>query len=183
MARSQTGSNEREEEIAMRRIGRVVVGAALASLMAAACTSAHAQHRSASPSGVASRKPSPAASASPSPIPSPTFAPVVAPASCHPATNGSLIHIQSKGLRFTTKCIGATSTAPITIAYRNVDAPFDQNHNVAIYRDPGGLSNVFRGDLVLPGHALTYRVGTLPAGVYLFECDLHPFMKGYLVVR
>ena len=167
----------------MGRIGQIVVCAALASLVAAACTAADAQHRSASPSAAPSRNGSRRATASPSAIPSPTFAPVVAPASCHPATNSSAIHLQSKGLRFTTKCIGAASTAPITISYRNVDAPFDQNHNVAIYRDPGGLSNVFRGDLVLPGHALTYRVGTLAPGVYLFECDLHPFMKGYLVVR
>jgi plastocyanin len=161
----------------------MVVGAGLASLVVAACTSAHAQHRSATPSAAASRNGSPRAGASPSAIPSPTFAPVVAPASCHPATTGSAIRIQSKVLHFSTTCIGATSTAPITITYRNLGGTGNANHNVAIYRDPGGLSNVFRGGLVLPGHALTYRVGTLAPGVYLFECDLHPFMKGYLVVR
>ena len=29
---------------------------------------------------------------------------------------------------------------------------------------------------------VTYRVGPLPAGTYLFRCDVHPFMKGAFVV-
>ena len=47
------------------------------------------------------------------------------------------------------------------------------NHNFAVFTDSLATESVFTGDLVFPGQSMTYHV-KLPAGTYLFHCDVHP---------
>src|SRR5262249_44467449 len=103
----------------------------------------------------------------PSVIPSPTFPPVVAPASCHPSTGKRPIALASTQFLFPTKCLGVAAGVPFAIRYRTLGGLGNPDHNVSIYRDPGGLSTVFRGGIVLAKHAHTYHVKSLPAGVYM----------------
>ena len=58
------------------------------------------------------------------------------------------------------------------------------NHNFAVFTDPTATESVFTGDLVYPGQSMTYHVLKLPAGTYLFHCDVHPqTMFGVLSVK
>jgi plastocyanin len=55
-------------------------------------------------------------------------------------------------------------------------------HNVAIYRDESATETVFVGELVT-GTTIVYEVPALEPGTYFFRCDMHPDMKGTLIVR
>jgi len=197
MLRTRSAGPER----AISRAAPVLVAGCLAALVASACTASNAAsggptpvrttpvstaHTTTAPTSPAPASVAPSsapASPVPSVLPSPTFAPVVAPASCHPSTKASAVDLSSKQFLFTTKCLGVAAGAPFVIRYRNGGGLGNPTHNVAIYRDPGGLSNVYRGGIVLADTAHTYHVKALPAGVYMFLCDLHPdTMRGYLVV-
>lgn len=55
-------------------------------------------------------------------------------------------------------------------------------HNFSVFADSLALKRVFYGDPVSPGKERTFELPSLPAGTYLFRCDIHPqFMKGILV--
>lgn len=55
-------------------------------------------------------------------------------------------------------------------------------HNVAIYGDESATERLFVGKLVT-GTTIVYDVPALEPGTYFFRCDLHPDMKGTLIVR
>jgi plastocyanin len=67
---------------------------------------------------------------------------------------------------------------PVEIFFRNLD-PAD--HNVAIYRDASAADKLFEGDAI-NNASTTYEVPPLPAGRYVFRCDVHPNMTGTVVV-
>jgi plastocyanin len=54
-------------------------------------------------------------------------------------------------------------------------------HNVAIYRDRSATTTVFVGKLVSRA-TIIYDVPALEPGTYFFRCDLHPDMRGTLIV-
>jgi plastocyanin len=54
-------------------------------------------------------------------------------------------------------------------------------HNVAIYRDTSATETVFVGKLVSSATTV-YDMPALEPGTYFFRCDLHPEMKGTLIV-
>ena len=90
--------------------------------------------------------------------------------------SGDTVTVVAKDLTFATLVVAAKAGRPFTIAFDNQDgAP----HNIAI-SDASG-TKVFKGDIVA-GKRVDYQVGALPAGTYLFLCEVHPDMKGTLTV-
>jgi plastocyanin len=55
-------------------------------------------------------------------------------------------------------------------------------HNVAIYIDDSAAQSLFVGELISRGETV-YTLPRLDPGTYFFRCDLHPEMKGSLVVE
>jgi plastocyanin len=55
-------------------------------------------------------------------------------------------------------------------------------HNVAIYIDGSASESLFVGELIGRGE-IVYQLPPLEPGSYFFRCDLHPEMKGSLVVE
>ncbi|HUQ40426.1 MAG TPA: cytochrome c oxidase subunit 4 [Acidimicrobiales bacterium] len=68
------------------------------------------------------------------------------------------------------------------IEFHNDDAAIP--HNVSLY--PAATGNTgppaFKGDVFNGPSIKTYELGTLEPGDYLFQCDIHPTMKGKAVV-
>jgi plastocyanin len=63
---------------------------------------------------------------------------------------------------------------------------FDNNdagipHNVEI-KDASGAS-VFKGQIITGPAKASYQVPALPAGSYMFLCDVHPNMTGTVTVQ
>ena len=127
--------------------------------------------------------------ASPSPSPSP----LVVPKGCRP--DGPAVEISTintswadaDGHPFATgeACL-AVPAGHFTVTVHNdlngqgLGAP---NHNFAVFTGSSATEAVFTGDLVYPGQSMTYHVLKLPAGAYLFHCDIHPqTMYGVLSV-
>ena len=54
-------------------------------------------------------------------------------------------------------------------------------HNVSIYSDASHSQRVFGGELANQGTHV-YHVQALAPGTYYFQCDIHPDMKGTIVV-
>ncbi len=89
------------------------------------------------------------------------------------------------GQSFDAKCLAAPADAPFTIAFENVrQAMFGPPHNFSIYTDATATEALFRGKILQNGGKTVYQVDAIPAGVYLFQCDLHPaIMNGVFVVK
>lgn len=55
-------------------------------------------------------------------------------------------------------------------------------HNVAIYTDESASESLFIGELITDA-TIVYDIPALEPGTYFFRCDLHPEMKGTLIVE
>jgi plastocyanin len=110
----------------------------------------------------------PATTESPSPSPPPS-------PECQPT--GSALQVTAKEKKFDATCLAAPADAPFTIAFTNQDNVLQ--HNVAITTTDG--DHLFDGDVI--GHkAITYHVDAFEAGVYEFQCNIHPNeMRGQFV--
>jgi len=88
--------------------------------------------------------------------------------------------IAAKNTAFDRKELLIPSGHPFLLEFSNNDS---LSHNVAIYKDKNSLSDpageIFKGE-VFPGPAKRdYEVKEpIPAGVYYFQCDVHPTMNG-----
>jgi Cupredoxin-like domain len=81
----------------------------------------------------------------------------------------------------------AVAGGPFTVTLHNdvgEGAIGTPNHNFAVFADSSASDALFTGDIAYPGTSKTYHVPKLPAGTYLFHCDVHPqTMVGVLVVK
>ena len=85
---------------------------------------------------------------------------------------GTRLSIAAVDVKFDKTCLAVRSGAPFEIAFDNRDAGVP--HNVSIYADRSASRALFTGDLVTGVASVTYQVKALPAGSYLFRCDVHP---------
>lgn len=89
--------------------------------------------------------------------------------------------IAARDILFDTDCLAAPADTPFSIAFDNQDPGVP--HNVAIYTDETAAEPLFVGEIFDGPRAVTYEVPALPAGTYLFRCDVHPVaMAGTFVV-
>ena len=101
-------------------------------------------------------------------------------AACSP--KGTSLKVTAKSLSFDTKCLAAPANTPFTLAFTNSDGGVQ--HNVAIYTNSSGTTNLFRGSIVTGPKTATYHVPALKPGTYYFRCDIHPTqMNGTFAVK
>ena len=103
----------------------------------------------------------------------------VAPA-CEP--KGTALSVTSLNIVFDTGCLAAPADTPFTIAFDNQDPGIP--HNVSIATSADWADVLFTGELVTGVVKVTYEVPALPAGTYVFRCDVHPTsMIGQFIVQ
>ncbi|MFM7718795.1 MAG: cupredoxin domain-containing protein [Actinomycetota bacterium] len=82
-------------------------------------------------------------------------------------------------LAFDTTTIALAADTPTVIVLDNREAGIP--HNISIY-DAAGGDPLYRGELVTGPVEVEYALPPLPAGTYVFRCDVHPTMAGEVVV-
>jgi plastocyanin len=117
----------------------------------------------------------PASSAAPA-ASAPTV-PVASPLGGGAAT-GSTVHISAQNIAFDTNLLKAPAGQAFVLEFDNNDPGIP--HNVEI-KDAAGMS-LFKGQIITGPAKISYQVPALPAGSYMFQCDVHPNMTGTLVV-
>jgi plastocyanin len=112
------------------------------------------------------------------PSPEPTGAPAPPPTTgdCTELIDG-LVEIVARGVAFDTSCVDVPTGEPFTISFSNEDTV---PHNVAIYPSADDLGDpLFQGEVFTGPDTREYPpVDPLDAGVYYFQCDVHPQMNG-----
>jgi plastocyanin len=86
--------------------------------------------------------------------------------------------ITAKDSKFDQASVAAPAGAGFQLFFRNLDG---LPHNVAIFADASASESLFVGETITNA-ALLYEVPALQPGEYFFRCDLHPDMKGTVVV-
>ena len=104
-----------------------------------------------------------------------------APPPCSPS--GTTLQISAQNIAFDTNCLAAPADTAFTIDFNNKEPV---PHNVEIFDQQGGsrLGGATGPSDILTGPAsATYDVPALKAGIYYFQCDIHPTqMFGTFVV-
>lgn len=95
------------------------------------------------------------------------------------APSGPVV-LKAKAIEFDKATLRLASNG--TVEFHNDDAAIP--HNFALY--PAATGNTgpaaFKGDVVTGPAISSYKIGPVKAGAYLFQCDIHPTMKGKAVV-
>ena len=90
-----------------------------------------------------------------------------------------VVELTAADLVFNASVIEAPAGEAFTIRFTNNDsAP----HNVAVYTEEGG-DEIANSDPINQGETLELEVPAQDAGEYFFVCDIHPDMKGTVVVE
>ena len=98
-----------------------------------------------------------------------------------PASSGAAgVTVTARNTTFDTNTIRLAGGRTNTITFENQD-PGTQ-HNIGIYKDAGFTDEIFKGELVTGPSTATYHVPAIDPGTYYFKCDVHPTMKGTVVV-
>jgi plastocyanin len=99
------------------------------------------------------------------------------PAPSGPAVDGPTV--VAKDLKFAASTIELPADKNVTVHLDNQEsAP----HNLAIYGDSGYSQKISIGEIVSSKKA-DQVVPAQKAGTYFFRCDVHPDMKGEVVVK
>jgi plastocyanin len=93
---------------------------------------------------------------------------------------GPTIAVAAQDIAFDTDTIELPADTPATIAFDNRDAGVQ--HNIAIYEDETLSTVLFQGELITGPATVEYQIPPLPEGEYYFHCDVHPNMKGTVIV-
>jgi plastocyanin len=94
-----------------------------------------------------------------------------------PAVDGPTV--VAKDLKFSTATIELPADKNVTVHFDNQEsAP----HNLAIYADSGFSQKISVGEIITSKKA-DQVVPAQKAGTYFFRCDVHPDMKGEVVVK
>lgn len=96
---------------------------------------------------------------------------------------GKLPEISAKNVAFDKTELSLAAGAPARIAFSNNDK--DVAHNIAIYtgEDTAKAKEIFKGELVTGPKKITYEFPAPEPGTYYFHCDVHPNMKGEVIVK
>jgi plastocyanin len=105
-----------------------------------------------------------------------TPAPTTPAASADP----NAIRISADKLKFDTAELQAPAGKAFTISFENKESV---PHNVAIYSDESASKKIAANDPFGGPKTETVSVPALDPGSYFFRCDVHPEMKGTLVVK
>jgi plastocyanin len=93
------------------------------------------------------------------------------------AAAGDGIVVVAKDVAFSTAAITAPADEPFQILLDNQEAA---PHNIAIKDASGAV--VYKGEIVTSTQ-VTNNVQALPAGAYVFFCEVHPNMTGTLTTQ
>ena len=168
------------------RLGLVIAAAALAIVVAACSNAAGAPGFTYAPPAPSTStmpgmdmSPSPSGPAASPPPPASAPASVAPVAGGSPATAGVTLHISAQNIAFNTDHLEAVAGQAFVLDFDNNDAGIP--HNVEI-KDASGAS-VFKGQIITGPAKVSYQVPALPAGTYMFLCDVHPNMTGTVTVQ
>jgi plastocyanin len=113
---------------------------------------------------------------------------VLVAAACGPASGRSQtsarpteadVTITANALAFDTATVTLEAGSARTMRLVNLE---NVPHNVAIYINQLASQSLFVGKLINRGE-IVYQLPPLEPGTYFFRCDLHPEMKGSLVIQ
>jgi plastocyanin len=88
-----------------------------------------------------------------------------------PATTAADVTVAASNLAFDADTLRAPAGRAFTILFENEEAV---PHNVSIYAEPDGNETLFKGEIITGPGSITYEVGALEDGTYVFVCDVHP---------
>jgi mono/diheme cytochrome c family protein/plastocyanin len=95
------------------------------------------------------------------------------------APSGTTLNVTAVNTQFNERELTAPAGQPFAIKFDNQDAGMP--HNIEIKDGTG--ATVFKGDIITGVTSTTYSVPALPAGIYPFNCTVHPTMTGTLTVK
>jgi len=85
------------------------------------------------------------------------------------------VTLGAEAVEFDTDQLTIPADQPFQLVFDNRDTGVQ--HNVSIYESIGG-PNLFQGELFPGPESRTYEVPAIPAGEWVFVCDVHPNMTG-----
>ena len=98
------------------------------------------------------------------------------PASLDPASPT----IAAANIAFDRETVEVPAGRPFVLVFENREGV---QHNVSIYADAALQKRLFEGVLFGGPATRWYPVPALEAGTYVFLCDLHPNMRGFVEAR
>lgn len=101
------------------------------------------------------------------------------PPSGSAAPGTTVVQLSAQNIAFSTASVEVKAGKPFVVHFDNKDSIA---HNVGIFDQSG--KEVFTGDIFTGPKAVDYQVPALPAGKYIFHCDVHPVvMTGTLTAK
>jgi plastocyanin len=90
------------------------------------------------------------------------------------------VSITAKNLKFDKTELDLRAESPSILRFRNDDP---DTHNVAIYNDDSLSRTIFTFDAIPGPISQDFQFTSPAAGRYFFQCDVHPQMRGTVVVE